>query len=187
MFGYGSLVSPESLGSTLGRAVVPGDGWAEAVLHGYGRRWNYGIGHARGRWVDDGGVERAVTIVALGLAASDAESANGVVVRVDGDELARLDHRERHYDRVDVTARVDLVDGASGPSPGERVVTYVPRPEAVARYESARDAGVAAIEQRYWDLVDGAFAALGADRLQRYRTTTPSPDIPVLPIAREPR
>ena len=186
-FGYGSLVSPASLGATLGRPVVPGEGWAEAVLHGYGRRWNYGIGHHRGRWTDADGTERTVTIVALGLVAAVRESANGVVVAVDDAELARLDHRERHYDRVDVTGLVDVVGAGPSSAHGERIVTYVPRRSAIERYESARDAGAAAIEQRYWDLVEGAFVALGPDRLERYRRTTSPPDVPVLPVVREPR
>lgn len=196
-FGYGSLVSPDSLGDTLGRPVRPGDGWAEAVLHGHGRRWNYGIGGpdrdgVEGCWTDADGVEHTVTMVALGIVAGemidgemiDGETVNGVVVAVDDDELERLDRRERHYDRVEVTDLVDTDDRLPGPEPGDRVVTYRPRREAVERYEIARDAGTAAIEQRYWDLVEGAFAALGPDRLDRYRRTTPPPDVPVRPIVR---
>jgi hypothetical protein len=36
-------------------------------------------------------------------------------------------------------------------------------------------AGSAVIDRRYWDLVDGAFAALGPDRRARYHATTPAP------------
>lgn len=183
VFGYGSLVSPVSLGATLGRDVRPGQGWAEATVHGWGRRWNYGIGHVRGVWTDEAGTEHELTIVALGVVAAEGEQANGVVVAVDPDELARLDNRERHYDRVDVSASVEVRD-AGGPGQGEQVVTYVPRTEAVERYRQARDARRAAVEQRYWDLVDGAFAALGVDRHEHYRATTPVPDVPVRPLRR---
>lgn len=183
VFGYGSLVSPTSLGTTLGREIRPGDGWAEATAHDWGRRWNYGIGHVRGLWTDDAGVDHELTIVALGVVAAAGEQANGIVVAVDPEELARLDHRERHYDRVDISDTVELrSDG--GPGPGERVVTYVPRPVAVDRYRLARDEGLAAVEQRYWDLVDGAFAALGPDRHASYLATTPLPDVPVRPVRR---
>lgn len=192
VFGYGSLVSPSSLSTTLGRSVRPGDGWAEATLRGWGRRWNYGIGHVAGTILDESGSELEVTIVALGVVAAAGEYANGIVVAVDADELTRLDRRERHYDRVDVTSTVEIHpatrhDGAgraAWPGPSDVVVTYVPRPEAVQRYESARDRGCAAIEQRYWDLVDEAFAALGPDRQATYRATTPAPDVPVRAVRR---
>jgi dephospho-CoA kinase len=180
VFGYGSLVSPTSLGATLDRSVdCAGDGWWPATLLGWGRRWNYGVGHWYGVHRAPDGPERRVTIVALGLAPSEDESANGIVVRVDEAELARLDRRERDYDRVDVTDRVASAVALPG-----RVVTYVPRTSAIERYEAARDAGSAAIEQRYWDLVAGAFADLGEEHLDRYERTTPVPDIPVLPLER---
>ena len=177
VFGYASLVDRSSLGGTLQRVVVPEDGWHEATVHGWSRRWNYGVGHIRGWW-DDGGQEREVTIVAMGLVA-DGGRANGVAVRVDADELARLDHRERHYDRVDVSGQIAVRGSVDGP-----VVTYVPKREAIERYETARDAGAAAVEQRYWDLVDGAFATLGEDRADEYRATTPAPDVPVRVLRR---
>ncbi|MCG7754891.1 hypothetical protein, partial [Flavihumibacter cheonanensis] len=87
------------------------------------------------------------------------------------------------YDRVDVTA-LAAVHGVGDVS-GE-IVTYVPRPEAQRHYEAARDLGRAAVERRYWDLVDDAFAALGADHHQRYHATTPAPDVPVVELQRRP-
>lgn len=179
VFGYGSLVSPASLGSTLGRPVTPGVDVVEAELAGYGRRWNYGVGHVAAHWLDTAGEAHDCTIVALGIELSAHEDVNGMAVRVDADELARLDRRERDYDRLDVTDLIRTVRPVDG-----TVVTYVPRPAAVDRYRQARDAGTAAIEQRYWNLVDSAFAALGADRHERYRATTPAPDAPVREICR---
>jgi cation transport regulator ChaC len=178
VFGYGSLVDPQSLGNTLRRSVTIGVDFVEAELQGWGRRWNYGVGHVVGAWrttdgrsVDDG------VIVALGLVASESERTNGIVARVTPDELAFLDHRERDYDRVDVTERVV----ASVPLVGrDRVVTYVPRPSAIARYEAGRDAGRAGIRSTYWGMVDSAFAVLGPDRVNQYRSSTPDPDVPVV-------
>src|SRR6187549_356915 len=83
VFGYGSLVDPESLGRTLGRQVTPGVDFLAAELTGWGRRWNYGVGHVVGAWrradgivIDDG------VIVALGVVAAADESVNGIVARV---------------------------------------------------------------------------------------------------------
>ena len=120
------------------------------------------------------------TLVALGIVRAPDESVNGVIGWVEDDELAVLDRRERHYDRVDVTEHA-TVYGADDFA--DSVSVYFPRPEAVAHYERARDAGRAAIEQRYWDLVDHAFAKFGADALARYRRTTPAPDVPVMAFA----
>ena len=88
VFGYGSLVSPASLASTIGRQVAPDD-VAAAHLHGYGRRWNYGSLHLRGDWHHDGiDVDQGV-VISLGLVDADGEHCNGVAVRVTAEELAR--------------------------------------------------------------------------------------------------
>jgi cation transport regulator ChaC len=179
VFGYGSLVSPESFAETVGRPLQPGVDFHEATLTGYGRRWNYGVQHTVGRHVDSPHIDR--TIVALGIVPASGEAVNGVVGRVDERELAALDRRERHYDRVDVTRRVTVATSTPHSQP---IVVYVPRGEAIAHYEVARDLGLAAIEQRYWDLVDQAFAALGEAAHARYLETTPAPDVPVLPLDR---
>lgn len=181
MLGYGSLVSPASFGRTLGRPVRPGVDFFDAELTGFGRRWNYGVMHTQGHWVDHAGQQHARTIVALGVVESRAESVNGVVGWVDAHELPALDLRERTYDRVDVTEAVTAEHPRASEAP---VMVYVPRPEAIEHYERARDAASAAVEQRYWDLVDAAFAALGADHHDRYHRTTPPPDVPILPLTR---
>lgn len=177
MFGYGSLVSSASMASTIGRSVTAGDVLV-AQLDGYERRWNYGSQHQRGDWHHGGvSVSRGV-VVALGLAVVGDASCNGVIVRVSDDELALLDRRERDYDRTDVTDKIRVDHG----SPDGRIVTYVPRAAAVERYEAARDRGRAAVARSYWGLVADAFAALGAQHLERY-ATTPAPDVPVVDMS----
>lgn len=199
VFGYGSLVSPDSLSSTLQRDVTVGVDVVEADLFGWGRRWNYGVGGVAVSWdVDGRRVERG-TIVALGLVASPDERVNGIIARVDPDELARLDRRERDYDRVDVSGSVTLrgpssgsahrdAAGHSASAVAHRIVTYVPRPSAVDRYRSARDAGTAGVRKSYWDLVDGAFGALGTEQHDLFHRSTPPPDVPLVdPVAASPR
>ena len=117
---------------------MPGIDFFEAELTGFGRRWNYGVLHSTGVWIDDDGAEHDRTIVALGVVESPAESVNGVVGWVDVDELTDLDRRERHYDRVDVVAATTVhtdhtIDGS--------IMVYVPKPESIEHYERARDAG----------------------------------------------
>ncbi|MFN3257705.1 MAG: gamma-glutamylcyclotransferase family protein [Ilumatobacter sp.] len=177
VFGYGSLVSPASMATTIGRPVAAPD-VRIADLAGFGRRWNYGSMHLRGSWSHAGVDIVDGLVVSLGLAAADTESCNGVIVRVDGDELAALDWRERDYERTDVSDRIRVLDGEAMSEP---VVTYVPRPSAIERYERGRDEGRAAVRRSYWDLVHDAFAALGGDHAARL-SATPQPDIPVVDI-----
>jgi cation transport regulator ChaC len=183
VFGYGSLVSPASFGRTLGREPRPGHDVFEAELAGFGRRWNYGVMHTTASWADGDGRSHDRTIVALGVVPSVEESINGVIGWVGADELPALDRRERTYDRVDVTHAVSAVGG--GAAVDGPVMVYVPRRAAIEHYERARDTGTAAIEERYWNLVDAAFRALGPDHHARYHATTPAPDIPILPLTRQ--
>ena len=64
VFGYGSLVSPESFGHTLGRGFERGVDFHPAVLRGYGRRWNYGVMSFVGRSEEPDGSTREWSIVA---------------------------------------------------------------------------------------------------------------------------
>lgn len=180
VFGYGSLVSAASFGHTVGRDFAPGVDFFEAEISGYGRRWNYGTGYTFTSIADTGSEPKRWTFVALGLALADDETTNGVIGWVDDAEIDALDARERRYDRVDVTATASFTPEVGVVVDGGRVVTYVPRPDAIEAYEAARDSGVGAITKRYWDLVDGAFADLGEDRRDRYHATTLAPDIPIV-------
>ena len=181
VFGYGSLVDPSSFGATIGRELQPGIDFFEAELVGFGRRWNYGVLHASATGPGPGGTTIDYTLVALGVVRAEDESVNGVVGGVEADELALLDRRERHYDRVDVTDRTTVHRAGEVCGP---VFVYVPRREAIEQYERARDAGHAAIEQRYWDLIDHAFAAFSPEARARYHSTTPAPDVPVMVLVR---
>lgn len=182
VFGYGSLVSPTSLGSTLGRTPTRGVDFIAAECDGWERRWNYG--HPMTGSVYSGSdVDQIDTVIALGIAEVAGACMNGVIARVDDAELERLDRRERNYDRVDVTGGVRLLE--DGPwVPSERVITYVPRQSALDIYTDARDRDRAGIEIRYWDLVNNAFDALLPGQRDRFRLTTPAPDVPVVDVSR---
>jgi cation transport regulator ChaC len=184
VFGYGSLVSPESFGHTLSRVLTRGVDVHPAAVVGFGRRWNYGVMTTIGESDEPDGTRRSWTVVALGITASEHETVNGVVAWVTDDELDALDRRERNYDRVDVSDRITV---AVDRSPVDRgpVVTYVPRAEPIEWYEAARDHGTAAVERRYWDLVDAAFTELGPDEHRRYHATTPPPDVPIVAMRRD--
>ena len=84
VFGYGSLVSPTSLASTIGRTVTVGNGMHVAELAGYARAWNYGSEVLRGDWTTDDGTQIVGgLVVSLGIVPAPADSINGVVFEVD--------------------------------------------------------------------------------------------------------
>lgn len=187
IFAYGSLVSPTSLASTIGRTVTVGTGMHVAQLAGWQRAWNYGSEVLRGDWVDDLGSETiGGLVVSLGLVTLPDAAVNGVVFAVNDEELADLDWRERAYDRVDVTEQITLIDVSSDVRLDESIQVYVPRQAAISRYEAHRDLGTAGIRRSYWHLVEDAFAELGDHHLDWYRRTTPPPDVPVVDITLDP-
>jgi Gamma-glutamyl cyclotransferase, AIG2-like len=162
LFGYGSLVLPESASMTLGRPVPEG---RPARLCEWKRRWSQGRdnltcektfeladGH-RPEWVLGLNVERGE---------DPAGPVNGVVIEVTEAELDRLDVREIRYDRVDVSG---LVDGQRLP---ERIVTYTAK-DWHFRPEPPDDAVILAT---YANAVEAAFEALGDGELEAFLATT---------------
>jgi len=183
VFGYGSLVSPVSLGSTIGRLPVRGGDFLAAELRGWERRWNYGHLISPERYTG-GEVSSIDTVVALGIVPAPSAVMNGVIASVSDSELARLDKRERRYERVDVTDAVELLEGNAAEFEIDAVITYVPADEPVAEYVDGRDRGRAGIEVRYWDLVNTAFDELLPGAGARFRASTPEPDVPVVDVSR---
>jgi cation transport regulator ChaC len=186
VFGYGSLVDPASASSTLGHDIAA-DRFRIAGLAGWRRDWNVGsdrTSHPERTFVRADGSEFTGVTAVLGLTPARAEICTGAVLPVTTDDLARLDMRERNYDRVDVTGRV-----AWAGAPTSRVVfAYVPRPTATARLRAAVAGGrEITVRAGYVRLVEAAFTALGL--LAQYRRSTPAVPFPVedLAIRIEPR
>lgn len=161
VFGYGSLVLPESVAMTLGRVPAA----APAAL----REWRRRFSIARNNFTcektfecEDG--RRPQWILGLNVERGEdpAGPVNGVVVELTEAELDRLDVREMRYDRVDVTG---LVDGEALPA---RIVTYMAKPD----HFSPRPPPHAVILANYARTVEAAFEALGPGELNRYLTTT---------------
>lgn len=162
VFGYGSLVLPESAAMTLGRDLPR---VAPAAL----RRWRRRFSQARDNLtcektfeLDDG--SRPEWILGLNVERGEdwAGPVNGVVIELREDELDRLDIREVRYDRVEVT---DLVAGEGLP---DRIVTYTAK-DFHFRPDPPADAVILATYAR---AVEAAFDALGQGELERYRATT---------------
>jgi cation transport regulator ChaC len=170
LFAYGSLVSPESAATTLGRRV---EASPPLRLRGWHRRWstfrdNLASEKTFAR-VDDGSLPR----FCLGLnvePAPDEPGPNGVLLNVTSEELERLDLREMRYDRVEVSEALDGVPG------GTTVFAYTAKP----RQHAPEPPDGAVVIASYVAAVERAFAALGNRELDLYRETTERPPVPVI-------
>jgi cation transport regulator ChaC len=167
VFGYGSLVE-----SAVG---VP------ALLNGWTRRWTVAMDNtvtvAGYKYYLLASGERWPGCVAYLDMSSDPDSnVNGSCLPVDADMLARLDVRERNYERVDVS---DAVAPRLGPT-----WAYVGRPASRRRARSARTNGTLAVARAYVDGVRAGFERLGPDQFETFTRTTDLLDMPVLDLLR---
>lgn len=162
LFGYGSLVLPESASMTIGRPVTE---IKRAQLRGWKRRFSQARDNltCEKTFELDGG-HRPEWVLGLNVERGEdpAGPVNGAVIELSEAELDRFDLREIRYDRVEVTG---LVDGEDLP---DRIVTYTAKPHHF-RPEPPEDAIILA---SYAEAVERAFAALGPRELDLYLVTT---------------
>jgi cation transport regulator ChaC len=162
VFGYGSLVIPESIELTIGHPVQMS--WPTRLC-GWRRRFS----QARDNLTCEKTFElangrRPEWILGLNVEAGEDPSGpvNGVVLELTDAELDRLDIREIRYDRVDVT---ELVEGEDLP---DRIITYAAKPDHFA-LEPPDDAVILAT---YANAIEQAFGALDDGELEYYLQTT---------------
>jgi hypothetical protein len=169
VFGYGSLA-----------ADLPG--CHAAVLHGRRRGWGVAMdnrvdvpGYKHYRLRSDGS-RPEIFVAFLDLFDDAAATTSGVCVPVDDAQLAVVDHRERNYDRIDVTAAVTPARGIVwayvGSSPGRR------------RLQRAREDRRAVVSRDYLERTRAAFADLGAAALADFEATAAVGDLPVWDLDR---
>jgi hypothetical protein len=108
----------------------------------------------------DDGTRPDVVVAYADLLPDPAGSAVAVVLEVDGPALAALDARERNYDRIDVAARLEAVEGAVPVGP---VWAYLGAVAGRARLAAGRAAGRAVGARSYRDGIVAAYAARGVD------------------------
>ena len=121
------------------------------------------------------GEQPPVHVVYLGIRSDPHAHVSGVALEVTPGELARLDRRERNYDRRDIG---DLVDAdVDGP-----VWAYVGSSAGRQRLATGRATGTAVVSAGYLDGVRQGFEALGL--LDDFEATTDPLDLPVVPLLR---
>ncbi len=122
------------------------------------------------------GVRPAVYVAFIDIEPDPGKSVNGLARPVTSDELAVLDLRERNYDRVEVTGRVDGVDG--------RVWTYRGSEEGRERLRRGRAEGRAVVSRDYIDKVRAGFAGLGESEQRAFAESSDLADLPVWDLER---
>ncbi len=163
VFGYGSLFRLA--------------GGIPCQLLGHRRAWNVAMDNRRTipgykYYVDPETGERpAVHVAFLNVYPAPEGRLNGVAFPVTQGVLERLDRRERNYDRIDVTPRLDVDLGGT-------VWTYLGSEAARERFE----AGTAVVSQDYFDAVREAFAAVGG--LDEFDRSTDRLTVPLRRLTR---
>jgi gamma-glutamylcyclotransferase (GGCT)/AIG2-like uncharacterized protein YtfP len=186
VFGYGSLTAwPQWAPRTLTRELKE-DGFV-ADLAGLRRTWGVAMDNRRDLpgykyYTDADGRRPSVFVAYLDLVAARPEpgdpapGVNGLCLPVDDAALEQLDLRERNYERVEVSDRVQA-DGA-------RVWAYIGRPAARERLAEGRRTGTAVISAGYVRMVQAGFARLGEGELAVARTSLAPGDLPVVELTR---
>ena len=101
---------------------------------------------------------------------------NGLCLPVSEPELARLDRRERNYERIDVSDRID--------AGGARVWVYRGTAKGRARLAAGRATGTALIAAGYLRAVEAAFGLLGEAEAGRCRPSLAPAGITVAELTR---
>lgn len=137
VFGYGSLA---------------GEG-AAAVLPGFRRFWGVAMDNSqtvpgyKNYFLRSDGSRPDVLVAYLDIEEGAGAGVNGTLLPVDSESLRLLDHRERNYDRIDVTSHFA--------DPPGHVWAYRGSAEGRARFDAARAQGRAVVSRDYWEGVCG--------------------------------
>jgi hypothetical protein len=122
------------------------------------------------------GSRPAVFVAYLDLFEDADAVTHGLCVPVDDAQLSVVDHRERNYERIDVTADATPARGT--------VWAYVGGAEGRGRLQAARTDGVAVVSRDYLERTRVAFAALGPAALADFDAGAAVGDLPVWDLQR---
>jgi len=179
VFGYGSLAA--ELPFVPGRE--PREEGFVADLPGFARGWGVAMDNRRDLpgykyYTDRAGRRPPVFVTFLDLVPADGDGAavNGLCRPVAESELVALDRRERNYERIDVSDRID--------AGGARVWAYLGSVAGRARCDAGRAAGTAVIDASYLRAVTAGFAAMGEAEHRRCRSSLEPRGLPVTELVR---
>ena len=166
VFGYGSL-------------VLGGNGFVE-TLPGHRRVWGVATDNIRSipgykmHLLRSDGSRPEVYVAFADIEPDPSNSVRGLVLSVSEQDLARLDRRERNYDRIEVT---DLIDGDFG----GRIWAYRGSAEGRERLHRGRAEGRAVVSRDYMEKVHAALRTLGETSTREFMAES---DLPVWDLER---
>ena len=187
VFGYGSLVDLDSLKRTLGKDKICLQEYIYCSLKGFIRKWNVAMDNTQKiqgykYYVDNRGEQPPVGVTFLNIVKTDSDrSVNGILFRVNAQELERLKERERNYEAVEMDS-VDLdVD-----LPCAKIIVFLANRDGKDRFDRFNSVGKAVISKDYRDQVENAFKQTGLKEnyYDRYVNSTIAPDIHVMELKR---
>lgn len=155
LFGYGSIMSPKSASRGLKR-VLHKDDFTHVVLNGYIRTWTA----AESLFFEQ--TQKEATGVFLNLSEKIGKKTNGVLIPISEKELEQMKKREKNYDCVDVTNKIETsLENIS-------VFTFITPLERQAKTGIPN----AYIPAGYLDILQDAFNTWGEHFENSYKSTT---------------
>jgi len=174
IFGYGSLVSAKDIERTLSH---PPASLEQTTLMGWVRDWSLILDNTtttrRYETVPKGKVPNFV--VALNIHTpvdrEQATNPNGLLFPVTDEEIRKMDQRETHYYRVEVTQQITY-------KPDGKVYAYVGLSEHLGT-PGLRSKAI--LPNSYRKLVEAGFSTFGKDSLEKFKRSTLASNVPEIP------
>ena len=174
MVGYGSLMSRQSMESTLARAYE--DSIYLIHLKGYQREWNWHLSlkdtrlpesYSNRDWfyIRDNDTISFNNVIALNIMLSENNRMNCVLYFITPDELAGFDEREIGYERIDVTDMIEEYNFTGG-----RVYSFKALSEYAYQPEIQREGSI--LDIVYVEKVTNACDSIGVDFRKEFEEST---------------
>jgi hypothetical protein len=178
MIGYGSLMSKKSMERTLKRTYQ--DSVYLVHLEGYQRSWNASRSVKNPEkdlfYARDKDTIQIHNIIALNIIESDNEKINCVLFFITPEELAQFDIREKGYNRIDVTDKINEYGFIGG-----EVYVYKADKEHTYSYNLKENT---VLPKGYFELVTKACDSIGVKFRQEFESSTKHLDkVTVLPYS----
>ncbi|MCB2180611.1 MAG: gamma-glutamylcyclotransferase [Desulfobulbaceae bacterium] len=179
VFGYGSIVHLQSLSAFLGKKKISQSDYRYCNLVGFRRAWNIAMDNSHDipgyKWFRDTDSQKRpdLRVAFLNIYESRKNDfINGVLFRVTKNELARMQKRERNYDLLEISDRLNI--SVSG-----KAYVFIGKKEAEKRFVQGLRANKTVISADYKKLVEQGFKSVSRDYFETYIQTTDEPAVPV--------
>ncbi len=175
VFGYGSLVSAKDIERTLGH---PPEELLPATLSGWIRDWSIVLDNTittRRYELSNHQIPQYVAVLNIRkpLANENPTNPNGVLFAVSDEDIAKMDERESHYLRQNITDQIaEKIDG--------QIFAYVGMEEFLINQNLLQQA---IVPQSYRLVVENGFASFSDQDLKQFRATTIPALVPELPTS----